>query len=389
MVSTPERRSYIRILHRHLKILHVSLCFKSEQYVPAVALSVGTGVQEESQVIKLSEMLWPHPEPLWSLIRQCGVTDVVALLDGGEQSQRMFASVGASWRHDLESYEEAPWSEASLRHNVETFATYGFKVVAIEDTAPMDNIRLGLPGRDEEIENVLTQVRAMGNLGIPVLCYNWMARTSWARTDISLPARGGALVTGFRRSASESMPPLAEPGEVTASQLWDALEYFLNMVVPVAEKSGVRLALHPDDPPIDEIRGVPRIMNSIASYRRLLGLVPSYSNAVTLCQGNFTLITEDLPGIIRELGAKEAIAFVHFRDVRGTANDFVETFHDEGQTDLLACMMAYAETGFSGPLRPDHVPTMFGEDNSQPAYGTLGRLFALGYIRGLQQASRA
>ncbi|WP_331715865.1 mannonate dehydratase [Tessaracoccus coleopterorum] len=160
-----------------------------------------------------------------------------------------------------------------------------------------------------------------------------------------------------------------------------ALRYFLDAVLPEAEEAGVRLALHPDDPPIATVRSLPRIASSIDGYRRLLDMSDSRSNAVTFCQGNFALMTDDLPGTIREFG--DRIAFIHYRDVRGTAESFVETFHDDGQTDMVACMEAYREIGFSGPLRPDHVPTMFGEDNDRPGYSVLGRVFALGYIRGI------
>jgi mannonate dehydratase len=339
-------------------------------------------------VIKLSEMLTPRPqEPLWTLLRQCGVDHAVAVLRNGEQEQRMFASIGVDTGPN--DGDAVPWGEAALAHDIQVFAEHGFAVVAVEDTAPMDAVRLGLPGRDEQIANVQEQVRAMGRLGIPVLCYNWLARTSWARTDVAIESRAGALVTGFRESDLASLPTLAEPGEITEEQLWDALEYFLNAVVPVAVEAGVRLGMHADDPPLPSLRGVPRIMNSLDNYRRLLDLYPSPSNGVTLCQGNFALMTDDLPGWIHELGARDAIQFVHFRDVRGDAHSFVETFHDDGQNDLAACMRAYADVGFDGPMRPDHVPTMYGEPNDRPGYETLGRLFANGYIRGLADAAES
>jgi mannonate dehydratase len=337
-------------------------------------------------VIKLSEMLAPRPEsPLWPLLKQCGVRHVVALLRNAEQEQRMFASVGG--RGAGASGDEVPWEEEAIRQDIETFAEHGFDVVAIEDTAPMDMARLGLPGRDEQIEHVQQQIRAMGRLGIPVLCYNWMAISSWTRTDIAVESRGGALVTGFREAATTQLPPLAAAGEVTTEQLWNALEYFLHAVVPVAEEAGVRLGMHPDDPPLDAVRGVPRIMSSVDAFRRLLSIYPSPNNGVTFCQGNFALMSNDLPGLIREFGAQDVIQFVHLRDVRGNVHDFVETFHDDGQNDLAACMRAYAEVGFSGPVRPDHVPTMYGESNARPGYETLGRLFANGYTRGLAEAA--
>jgi mannonate dehydratase len=214
-----------------------------------------------------------------------------------------------------------------------------------------------------------------------------MALSSWGRTRTDIPGRGGALVTGFRAADQDAMPPLVEPGSVSAEQMWAALEYFLDAVIPEAQAAGVRMGLHPDDPPRAQGRGVPRIANSPESYRRLLARHPVRENGITFCQGNWALMGHDLPTLIREFAGQDRIAFVHFRDIRGAVDDFVETFHDEGQTDLVACMQAYRDTGFDGPMRPDHVPTMYGESNDQPAYAVLGRLFAIGYIRGLQHAT--
>jgi mannonate dehydratase len=127
---------------------------------------------------------------------------------------------------------------------------------------------------------------------------------------------------------------------------------------------------------------VPRIMGSPEAFDRVLRTVPSENSGITLCQGKFTLMTDDLPALIRRFGRQGKIFFVHFRDVAGEAQRFIEVFHDEGPTDMLACMRAYAETGFDGPMRPDHVPALEGETNESYGYATLGRLFALGYIAG-------
>jgi mannonate dehydratase len=108
-------------------------------------------------------------------------------------------------------------------------------------------------------------------------------------------------------------------------------------------------------------------------------------NTITMCQGNFTLMTDDLPGVIRKFGAMNKISFVHFRDVRGTPEKFEETWHDQGKTDMLACMKAYHDIGFDGVLRPDHVPTVEGDSNENAGYSAFGRLYAIGYIRGLRQ----
>ncbi|MFF2272720.1 mannonate dehydratase [Agromyces sp. NPDC058136] len=342
-------------------------------------------------MIQLSEFLPPRPESSWKLIRQVGVDNVVGVLNGGEQDQRMFASVGSvGW--EIEDRDEVPWSLAALRHNKELYEQWGFKLIATEDTAPMDKIRLGQDGRDEQIDQFIEQVRALGGLGVPTMAYNWMAITTWGRTDTALPDRGGALVTGYNRAVQQANPALLPEGEVTAEDMWSALEYFLKAVVPEAEKAGVRLAMHPDDPPQSMDRGVPRIMSSVANFRRMLDIVPSDYNGTTFCQGNFALMPEvlagetSIPALIREFGTAK-IPFVHFRDVKGTPESFRETFHDAGQTDMAACVEAYHSIGFDGAMRPDHVPTLEGESNSAPGYETLGRLFAIGYIRGLEHSA--
>jgi mannonate dehydratase len=183
----------------------------------------------------------------------------------------------------------------------------------------------------------------------------------------------------------EALGPVPEAGRHTAQDLWGALEYFLDAVVPEAEAAGVELGMHPDDPPLPQIRGLPRIMGSVAAYDRLLGLSPSSANGATFCQGNFALMEGDLPALIRRWG--DRIKYVHLRDVEGSATRFTETFHDAGPTDMAACVRAYAETGSAGPVRPDHVPTLHGEDNDRPGYMVLGRLHAIGYIEGLWDAA--
>jgi mannonate dehydratase len=230
-----------------------------------------------------------------------------------------------------------------------------------------------------------TMVRAMGALGIPVLCYNFMAHFGWTRTHVDLKGRGGALVTGYHEEIMQA-GGLTEHGEVPEERIWENFAWFLERALPVAEESNVKLALHPDDPPLSPIRGIGRIMRSVEGFQRVLDMAPSPMNGLTLCQGNFTLMTDDLPGVIRHFGRQNKIFFVHFRDVQGTPDNFVECFHEEGKTDMLACMRAYNEIGFEGVLRPDHVPTLEGDCNDEPCYSSIGRLFAIGYIKGLREA---
>jgi len=194
-----------------------------------------------------------------------------------------------------------------------------------------------------------------------------------------------SIVTSYDHRLAQLLPP-AEGGQISEEELWENLHYFLQRVLPVAEKAGVKLSMHPDDPPISPLRGVGRIMRSIENFQRLIDMAPSPMNTITMCQGNFTLMTDDLPGVIRRFGRQEKISFVHFRDVKGNVEKFEEAWHDAGKTDLLACMKAYKEIGFEGVLRSDHVPTVAGDSNQDAGYSSFGRLYAIGYIRGLRQA---
>src|SRR4029453_5554911 len=130
------------------------------------------------------------------------------------------------------------------------------------------------------------------------------------------------------------------------AEFWgETLRAFLERVLPVAEEAGVRLPFPPHPPPLSPIRGIDRIMVSVEAFERLLELVPSEANGITLCQGNFTLFADELPAVIRSFGERGRIFFVLFRDVRGTPHSFVETFHDEGRTDMLSCLRAYRDAG--------------------------------------------
>jgi mannonate dehydratase len=219
-----------------------------------------------------------------------------------------------------------------------------------------------------------------------------MPLISWARTEKDRPDRGNALVSAFDIENVQNDEPITEYGELSHAKMWDNLEYFLKAVVPEAEKSGVKLALHPDDPPIDGIRGILRIMTSVDAFSKLLELYPSSSNGLTFCQGSFASMggpgeDVDIPAAIEFFGKKNAIHFVHFRDVRENKYNFQETFHDDGKTDMYRAMKAYYKIGFKGPIRPDHVPTMHLDSNEHAGYSTWGALFAIGYMRGLVEST--
>lgn len=320
-------------------------------------------------MIEIAEVLPPVPTPLWKLAKQAGVDHVV----GGLPAPQMLGE------------GERPWDYRPLLKMKQGYEEGGFQLDVIEARPPLEKAKRGQPGRDEEIETVCTLLENMGKLGIPVWCYEWMAGFNWVRTSTTTVSRGGSLVTSFDYSVAQQQPP-PETGTITEEELWENLKYFMQRVVPVAEKAGVKLSMHPDDPPLSPIRGVGRIMRSVDNYQRLLDMVPSPMNTITMCQGNFTLMTDDLPKVIRHFGRQDKISFVHFRDVKGTVEKYEETWHDAGKTDLLGCMKAYKEIGFEGVLRPDHVPTVEGDTNQNAGYSSFGRLYAIGYIRGLQQA---
>ncbi|NKB68152.1 MAG: TIM barrel protein [Candidatus Latescibacteria bacterium] len=303
---------------------------------------------------------------------QMGAQHVVTSLPGQPRRNR---------RGDIWTYE----GMLAQRKEVEN---YGLKLSVYEGVPVPERVKLGLPGRDEDIDNYAESLRNMGRAGIPILCYNWMVGFGWLRTEFATPGRGGAVVTTYKHEDFEKGGP-TQLGEVAEEQLWDSLEYFLKAIVPVAEEAGVKLAMHPDDPPRSPVRGIGRIMTCPENFQRLLDLVPSPNNGLTFCQGCFTEMNIDVPKWIRHFAGQGKMHFAHYRNINkgGTADHFSETFHDEdGEADMYETMKAYIDSGFDGPMRPDHAPTMEGEGNDHPGYALQGRLMAVGYMKGLMEA---
>lgn len=275
------------------------------------------------------------------------------------------------------------WGYQGWLHTRKCIEDAGLTWMVSEGIPVSDRIKLGLPGRDEDLEKFMKSLRNMGHAGIPVLCYNWMAVFGWQRTSFTTRVRGGALATSYLHEDMER-GGLTEAGIVTEEQLWDSLAYFLKAVVPVAEEANVRLAMHPDDPPLSPIRGVGRIMTSPENFQKLLDLVPSPMNGLTFCQGCFSEMGIDVLPYIRSFTSQKKLFFAHFRNVTGTAEHFTELFHDQkGNTDMVQAMQTYLDAGFDGPMRPDHMPTMEGDTSGHAGYTTMGRLYAVGYMRGL------
>ena len=270
----------------------------------------------------------------------------------------------------------------------QTVEAAGMRLTHLERKIPHLKFVHNLPGRDAQIEEFKSLIRNMAEAGMTVLCYNWMPDEDWQRTSCDVPERGGARVTEFNLAEvgrnvtdADGRPPVP----TSAADLWINLERFLHEVLPVAEEAHIKLALHPDDPPLEELLGQPRIIISNEALRRVVETAPSPSNGVCYCVGSLHPAGVDLLAGIRALADK--IFFVHARNVRGTAEHFVETWHDNGEIDMPAVIRALKAAGYNGTIRPDHAPSMAGESNATPGYEMLGRLFAAGYLRGLMQTA--
>lgn len=332
-------------------------------------------------MIRLAEFVEPPQEELARLLVQVGAEGAVSTMPGSSGS----ATTGTD---AAMARVDRPWDAVPLAILQRRFLDRALPLTVIEDAPPMEAIRTGSPGRDDELAALLRLVENMGRLGIPVLCINFMAGSGWARTSTEVRGRGGALVTAYDHAVVAAHGDLAI-APLSPERMWDNLTWLLERIAPVAEAAGVKIALHPDDPPLPVFRGVARILSTLDGLERAIDIAASPNVGITFCQGNISLMTDDLPAAIRRFAAREAIHFIHFRDVRGQPDNFVETFHDEGPTDMYACMRAYIESGVDAPMRCDHVATLAGDSNNRPGYSTSGRLWAVGYMLGLREAARA
>ena len=241
------------------------------------------------------------------------------------------------------------------------------------------NIRLGRPERKQEIVDVCQSIEIVGGEGIPVVEYvfNLAAVFGSERRPV---ARGGAMTRTFDYDQAKQAP--AEP-EFAASEeeVWERITYFLEQVVPVAEKAGVKLACHHDDPPVPTLRGETRVLGSVEGMKRLIETVPSEANGLNFCQGTVAEMGVDVIETIRYFGSRGKIHHVHFRDVKGAVPCFHETFIDDGDVDMLEAMRAYKEVGYTGTMMLDHTPIVVGDT----PWGHRGRAFALGYMKALMK----
>lgn len=313
----------------------------------------------------LSDYLLPVFSQQWELAKQVGVNHAVVRLP-----------------------EDSAFDITNPAHIVEVterYRAYGLKPIVVEPmpNSVHDHIKRGDNKRDECIEKVIKMIPLLARNGYETICTNFMAEVGWYRTTATLTERGGAQVTGFRLGDAKIDPSLS----MSEKELWGNISYFLKAIVPVAEDNNVSIALHPDDPPLRNIGNVSRILISKENIQKAIDIYPSKNLGITFCQATFAAMGEDVYDCIEHFGDQGKVFFVHFRDIYGSKEDFHETFHDNGMTDMARAIRCYKKIGYSGPVRIDHVPTMAGENNGRPGYETVGRLYAIGYLRGLCEAS--
>ncbi|MFN0182073.1 MAG: mannonate dehydratase [Gemmatimonadales bacterium] len=307
----------------------------------------------------------PYPDEHLKVIKQIGVDHVVY--------------------YDMKTM---PVDYDDLRAAVRRLAEAGLTMAVVECGPPIDRIVMGKEGRDGQIRAFETALANMGRLGVEVLCYNFMpqvlADAMVVRTTDAALARGGAATTAFRAADLTDATVPHDETPIAIEAMWDNLEYFLRRVIPVAEAAGVKLAMHPDDPPLSPICRLHRIMTSVEAFDRLIALSPSEVNGIALCTGCFLEMGADLPTVAERYRGR--IHHMHYRDVAGAPTDFVETFPDDGPTDFVPLFETLRRTGCDSPIRIDHVPRLALEAGPNDGYGFLGHIFATGYLRGMLDA---
>ncbi len=253
-----------------------------------------------------------------------------------------------------------------------------------------ENIILGQAGRDEQIENWSKSLRNIGKAGISELQYNFTINAgAWLnnwRTSAENIGRGGTQIVRFDYDVAKKAP-LTKYGEISEETMWDNLTYFLKAVIPVTDEAGVKMNMHPADPQVPIIAGIPRIVRSIESYDRVFGIMPSGANSMTFCLGCFgqMMDAERVYEAIRHFGKDGRIGRVHIRGVRGTLEKFDEVFPDEGKLDMLQAVKVLKEVEFNGIIDIDHAPHLTIDSE----YGHMSHAFQIGYLKGILQGADA
>jgi len=285
----------------------------------------------------------------------------------------------------------AVWTHEELVSLRKTINAEGLELAAIENFLPVfwSDILLDGPRKQAQMENLKALIRNVGRAGIPVFGYNFSLAGVWGR-EHGPWARGEAETVAYLDPEQPPIPlgmvwntvvdPAAPQGvlaPVSQAELWERFEYFLREILPVAEESGVVMALHPDDPPLPELRGTARLVYQPSLYQKVFDLVPSKNNQAELCLGTLMEMTEgDLYETVERYSSQDKVAYVHFRNVRGKVPNYTEVFIDEGDTDMVRVLRILHKNQYQGVLIPDHTPSMRCD-----APWHAGMAYALGFMR--------
>jgi mannonate dehydratase len=308
------------------------------------------------------------------------------------------------------------WEKKAILALKKEVEAAGFSLAGIESVNIHDAIKTGAPERDRYIDNYITTLSRLGEAGIRVICYNFMPVFDWTRTDLAKPRPDGSTTMSYDQSVIDTVDPNDMTGlierqskgfvmagweperlarlkelfdmykDMDEAGLFENLKYFIDRIMPVCDKYDINMAIHPDDPAWP-VFGLPRIVTGKEKLLRLIGLSDNPHHGVTLCTGSLgTNPANDIPDIIRSL--KGRIYFAHVRNLRHTApGKFEEAAHlsGDGSIDMFAVMKALYDTGFNGPIRPDHGRAIWGEV-CMPGYGLYDRALGAAYLNGLWEA---
>ena len=306
---------------------------------------------------------------------------------------------GLLWATTFPTAESINYKELLRIRNL--YEEHGIRLFAVEGISAhlYDKIVLGKPGRDEQIEGYKRIIQACGRAGIPVLGYNWMINGVW-RSTYSRLVRGGAKATAFDFEQMRDAPLIADR-EYSEEEFWEYYEYFISRVLPVAEAENVKLAIHPSDPPVPRLGGLPCLMRHPENLERALSIYPSDAHGLTFCLGNWGAMGVDLTHWIRRLGPAGKLLYVHFQATRGCVPSFTESFIDDADYDPIELIKVLDEVGFNGVMIPGHVPQIDMDEEwrtelssaktpyRHPMGGFAARAFTIGYLKATIAAVRA
>jgi mannonate dehydratase len=309
-----------------------------------------------------------------------------------EATMRRVKQLGVN--HVLMGGPRIPWEESDIRARMDKLQTAGLKLGNMM-IGGFPNAIYGKPGRDEEIDKVRQSIRAAGRAGLPVVEYNFYAHRI-VEGYFEETGRAGAGLTAFDYERVKDLPPLPAEGAHSLDEMWSNVTYFLKAVIPAAEESNVRMALHPNDPPAPLSRGSGQIMGTLAGWKRLIDIVPSKSNGITFDCGVTRELGEDPVEVCRYFGSRDRINHVHFRNVRVRKpyENYTEVFIDEGLVDMFAVMRELVRQKYSRLVYPEH-PRALDSDRANADFhsyypgggGYTGYAYNVGYARAMMQAA--